>query len=320
MQADQGKVQRSFALDAHLAFPDADDGLLRLDDFARFSETEVRNERFFEVPAGYDPVVTDVADGIQFPSALQTETEANDTVHVKVSEARNRAHALVVFHHWRADAYNGVVAGLLSRLGISVYEMALPYHLSRAVPGVADFNDFVSPNLGKTVRAIRQGVFDGGQVISILKRQGYGKISVMGTSLGSWVAGLVAAHDGSVQKAALLLAGGDAARAIWSARTTRHIKAVIDTELSLHDLERAWAVLNVENYVGKMARPNFEAKFILGNRDPAIIPEISRSLIDAMNDVGVTVDVSWLNCGHASLSRLPYSAMAAYQLVRFLRR
>jgi hypothetical protein len=57
-------------------------------------------------------------------------------------------------------------------------------------------------------------------------------------SLGSWVAGLIAAHDPAVRRAALLLSAGSLADMVWTGRATRHIRASLDVEVGLADLRR----------------------------------------------------------------------------------
>ena len=46
------------------------------------------------------------------------------------------------------------------------------------------------------------------KLIRWLKGEGYRKIAVLGMSLGSWIAGLIAAHDLAVSKASLFLTAG----------------------------------------------------------------------------------------------------------------
>lgn len=101
----------------------------------------------------------------------------------------------------------------------------------------------------------------------------------MGVSLGSWVAGLVTAHDAAVTRAAFLLCRGNAADAVWNGRSTRLVRESIETEINLENLRKAWAPINLENYANKLARPNLQLLCILGRRDNVILPENSESYI-----------------------------------------
>ena len=108
---------------------------------------------------------------------------------------------LVVFHHWNARARNSQLARFLSRRGITVVEIAMPYHFERSRPGSTYADYMLSPNIGRTIQSIRQAVLDGRKLVHWLKSEGYGEVSVLGMSLGSWVGGLIAAHDPAVSKA-----------------------------------------------------------------------------------------------------------------------
>ena len=43
-------------------------------------------------------------------------------------------HAVVVFHHWNAESRNAQLARLLAWFGLTVVEIAMPYHLERKDP------------------------------------------------------------------------------------------------------------------------------------------------------------------------------------------
>ena len=57
-------------------------------------------------------------------------------------------------------------------------------------------------------------------------------------SLVSWIAGLIAAHDPSVAKAALFLKAGSLADMVWTGRATRLIRNSLEPEIELTDLRR----------------------------------------------------------------------------------
>ncbi|MGA9658860.1 MAG: hypothetical protein WBQ60_07145, partial [Asticcacaulis sp.] len=115
----------------------------------------------------------------------------------------------------------------------------------------------------RMVQAVRQAVWDGRKLILWLKCEGYQDVSVLGMCLGSWVAGLVAAHEPAVARASLFLTAGSLAEMVWTGRTTRSIRKSLEPYLSLAQLERAWAPLNLENHADRLARPGLELHVIL---------------------------------------------------------
>ncbi len=198
--------------------------------------------------------------------------------------------------------------------------MALPYHFERRRPSSSHADHMLSPNLGRTIQSVRQAVLDGRKLIRALKNEGYQDISVLGMSLGSWVAGLIAAHDLAVRRAALLLSAGSLADMVWTGRATRHIRASLEAEVGLSNLRRAWAPLNLENHADKLARTDLDLQFVFATRDTVVLPELSRQLIAKLKTAGVAPSILELNCGHYSLSLPPYAIRAGLSVSRLLSR
>ncbi len=131
-------------------------------------------------------------------------------------------------------------AKFFSKRGITVVEIAMPYHFERSRPGSAHADYMLSPNFGRTIQSIRQAVWDARKLIRWLKSEGYEDVSVLGMSLGSWGAGLVAAHDLAVSKASLFMTAGSLADMVWSGRATRAIRHSLAPDIQLTYLRRVW--------------------------------------------------------------------------------
>ncbi len=315
-RGEDGKAIERFALGAELAFPGE-----RIDNIREFcarAEQASADPTFFEEHERADHAF-EVSDGwVRFPSGTVTDVAENNIVWAKITKSGSREKALVIFHHWNARSRNAQIAGFFSRRGITVVEIAMPYHFERSRPGSLHADYMLSANLGRTIRAMRQAVFDGRKLIGWLKNEGYREISVLGMSLGSWVAGLIAAHDANVSKASLFLTGGSLADMVWNGRATRSIRSSLEPEIALADLRRAWSPLNLENYVRRLARPDLDLQMILAKRDTVVRPEVSDSLLLALQNAGRRPRPLRLNCGHYSLGKLPYILCAGLSLRRFL--
>jgi dienelactone hydrolase len=240
-------------------------------------------------------------------------------VHAKVTSAGSFDHAVIVFHHWNASSRNAPLARFLARQGLAVVEIAMPHHLERSRPGSSHADYMLSPNLGKTLQSVQQAVVDGRQLIRILQRAGYRRVSVLGISLGSWVAGLAAAHDPAIQKASLLLSAGSLADMVWTGGATQHIRASFEGRIELSELRRAWSPLNLGNYAAQLARPGLDVQFVLAKRDRVVLPALSEEFIHQMQGAGASPHVKRLNCGHYSLSLPPYAISTGLSAGRFFR-
>lgn len=316
-RGEETKKVTAVILDADRAFAGAEN-VCSIEEFCKLAERSAFTPSFFRAPYDSDNHFVRAGDFLNFPSDISTDIEENNLVWAKITESGSRDKALVIFHHWNARSHNRQIAHYFSKRGVTVVEIAMPYHFERSRPG-SDYADYMlSANLGRTVQSLRQAVWDGQKLVRWLKSEGYREISVLGMSLGSWVAGLVAAHDINVSKASLFLTAGSLADMVWTGRATRAIRESLEPEIGLSLLRRAWAPLDLRNYAYSLARPDMDIQIILAKRDKVVLPELSISLLDILYNAGAKPDVLQLNCGHYSLAIPPYILLAGIKLKRFL--
>ncbi|QYA17551.1 dienelactone hydrolase-related enzyme [Rhizobium sp. AB2/73] len=318
-RGDQVKKTTPFVIDADRAFAGAQN-TASLEEFCLLADKAASDPSFFERPSGGVDGFDRTDGWLKFPSDIATDVDENNIVWAKITESASSKKALVIFHHWNADARNAQIATLFSRRGITVIEIAMPYHFERSRPGSLYADYILSANLGRTLQSMRQAVCDGRKVIGWLKSEGYREISVLGMSLGSWVAGLIAAHEPAVSKASLFLTAGSLAEMVWTGRATRSIHESLAPHIELNDLRRAWGPLNLENYAQNLARPDLRLHIVLAKRDTVVLPELSALFMQRLESVGASPDILELNCGHYSLGIPPYILLAGLSLSRFLSR
>lgn len=314
----EGKRAREFEVGGEFAFPshtEPED----LADLIKLSERACSDEDYYAVIRESAPEVELESNFVRFVSDEITDVEVNNRASARLTDSGTRRHAVVVFHHWGAEQRNDVLARILAKFGMTVVELALPYHLERG-RSPSDTDLFVSANLGRTIQSLRQGVLDGQRVVQFLGGQHYENISVLGTSLGSWVAALVAAHTDSVSKAALVLSGGSAADVVWTGRATRLVRESLETNVTLEQLRRAWCTLDLNHYADKLSRPDLQIQFVLAQRDQVIRPEISEEFVSRLRDANANIGIRHVNCGHRSLGRFPHNLFALQAMLSFLRR
>ncbi|CCV09566.1 conserved hypothetical protein [Mesorhizobium metallidurans STM 2683] len=316
-RGEEGKKSTDFALDAELAFPGAKK-ITSIEEFCALADQAVADPAFFDDPNVSDQGFERLDGWLKFPSDISTDVEQNNVVSAKITESGSFDQAMVIFHHWNASSRNRQIANFFSQRGITVVEIAMPYHFERSRPGSVHADYMLSPNLGRTIQSVRQAVLDGRKLIRWLKIEGYREISVLGMSLGSWVAGVLAAHDSAVSKASLFLTAGSLADMVWTGRATRLIRASLEPEIKLTDLRRAWGPLNLENYAHSFARPDLGLHVVLAKRDKVVLPELSERFLQRLKDAGARPNILELNCGHYSLAMPPYILLAGLSLKRFL--
>lgn len=311
------KAITQFELGAALAFPDAPE-ISSLSQFCLRAVDEASRSSFYEEPDKLSTGFERSGSWLTFPSDLSTDVNNNNIVSVKITVADSSRHALIVFHHWNASGRNSRLAQFFAKRGITVAEIALPYHFERSRPGSEHADYMLSANVGRNLQSMRQAVLDGRKLIRWLNEQGYPQISVLGMSLGSWVAGLVAAHDTAVSKASLFLTAGPLADMVWTGRATRSIRKSLSPEMNLSDLRTAWAPVDMGRFAKRFVRPTLDLQIVLAKRDTVVIPELSRQFITKLEGAGVAPRVLELNCGHYSLGAPPFILLAGLSLHKFL--
>lgn len=318
-RGEEGKKTTDLVFDAERAFPGAND-VATIEEFCLLADRAVADPAFFDEPHGSEQGFEKQGGWLKFPSDISTDVEENNVVWAKITESGSFDQALVIFHHWNASARNRQIADFFSRRGITVVEVAMPYHFERSRPGSVRADYMLSANLGRTIQSVRQAVWDGRKLVRWLKSEGYREISVLGMSLGSWVAAIIAAHDRAVTKASLFLTAGSLADMVWTGRATRLIRESLEPEIELTDLRRAWGPLNIENYAHRLARPGLDLHVVLAKRDHVVLSELSERFMQRLEDAGAGPTILKLNCGHYSLGLPPYILLAGFSLRRFLSR
>ena len=149
-----------------------------------------------------------LGDEVSFPSPFKTPHHENNTVRARYFPADQPSNtpkrAVVVLPQWNADPAGHVgLSQLIAKFGISAIRLSLPYHDNRMPPELHRADYIVSANVGRTLQVCRQAVLDTRRTIDWLITQGYEQIGLLGTSLGSCLAMLTAAHDPRISVAAL---------------------------------------------------------------------------------------------------------------------
>src|SRR5581483_5530781 len=213
-----------------------------------FSTREVPDPRLEEKVRGTS------AEFLRFTSPVRTPFPENNLVNARWFPARGRR-AVVLLPHWNSDAisYTGLCR-VLNWLGIAVLRLSMPYHDIRMPAEIRRADYAVSSNIGRTLDAVRQGVIDVRCCFDWLEQQGYNRLGIAGTSLGSCYAFLAAAHDQRIRTAAFNHASTYFADVVWHGQSTRHIREGLETAIDLERLRNLWLAISPMVYFEKFSR------------------------------------------------------------------
>ena len=279
-------------------------------------------------PAGTHAAAKGEAGTLRFPSALVTPHPENNTVVARwfpapgepgVDSAGPRGRAVVVLPQWNSDAEGHIgLSRLLARFGISALRLSLPYHDARMPPELTRADYIVSANVARTVQVCRQAVLDARRAVGWLADQGHERIGILGTSLGSCLALLTAAHEPRIRAEALNHVSPWFADVVWRGLSTRHVREALDDKIGLDELRELWRPINPWSYLDRIR--NTQTLLVYARYDLTFPVDLSRSLIREFNNLDLPHEVVALPCGHYSTGVAPFNVLDAYVLTRFLRK
>jgi len=259
------------------------------------------------------------ADFLRFTSPVVTPYPENNLVNARWFPARGRR-AVVLLPHWNADAisYNSLCQAL-NMLGIAVLRLSLPYHDIRCPAETARADYAVSANIGRTMDAARQGVIDARCCLDWLEAQGYSRLGIVGTSLGSCYAFIATAHDPRIRVAAFNHASTYYADVVWHGQSTRHIREGLEPSVELDDLRRVWRAISPMVYFDKFSRWPRRSLVIYARYDMTFLPEFSEQIVAEFARHHLDHKVVVLPCGHYTMGETPFKYMDGWQIASFLR-
>jgi dienelactone hydrolase len=284
---------------------------------------ETREVQVFSTREIPDPILEKKVRGtyaefLHFTSPVRTPYPENNLANARWFPAKGKS-AVVLLPHWNSDALNyNALCHILNRLGISVLRLSMPYHDIRRPAEIRRADYAVSANIGRTMDACRQAVLDIRCCLDWLEQQGYKRLGITGTSLGSCYAFLAAAHDSRIRVAAFNHVSTYVADVIWHGQSTRHIRQGLERQLDIDRLRALWTAVSPMSYFEQFARWKRKSLIVYAKYDLTFLPEFSRQVVTEFERYGCDHKVAVLPCGHYSMGEAPYKYLDGWHLASFL--
>jgi dienelactone hydrolase len=258
---------------------------------------------------------------LRFTSPVRTPYPENNIVHGQWFPAPGSKKAVVLLPHWNApaDGHNALCRGL-SRLGISALRLSLPYHDYRMPAELQRADYAVSANICRTIDATRQAVIDTRCCFDWLEQQGFERLGIVGTSLGSSYACLASSHDDRIAVNVFNHCSTYVGDVVWTGLSTMHIKQSLEQHIDRDRLREAWIAISPISYLEKFAAKKQKSLFIYAAYDTTFLPEFSRDIVSRIKAHGVDHKVVVLPCGHYTLGQTPFQFLDGYHICSFMKR
>ena len=257
---------------------------------------------------------------LTWTSSITTPSIENNTAYATYFPHDNHRAAVIVLPHWNAKAGTYFdLCKFFNKVGLSALRLTLPYHEERMPPELERADYLVAPNIGRSLQSIRQAVADTRACVAWLKEQGYEKIGVVGTSIGSCVAFLAFVHDKAIDAAVFNHVSGYMADVVWHGLSTYHVRDGIADNIDLEELREYWLPVSPMAYMEKLAaqapRPQ---RYIYTLYDLSFPVELSRDTMRALRRHKIKHSKAAIPCGHYTLGEKPWVYLDGYKIIRYL--
>jgi dienelactone hydrolase len=176
----------------------------------------------------------------------------------------------------------------------------------------------VSANIARTIQVCRQAVLDARRAIAWLAEQGFERIGILGTSLGSCLAMLTTAHEPLISVQALNHVSPRFADVVWRGISTRHVRQGLDGHIDLELLQNLWRPISPSSYFDRVRHAR--TLLVYARYDLTFPVDLSREVVDEFRQRDLQHQVTVLPCGHYSTGSAPFKFLDGYVLTQFLRK
>ena len=256
---------------------------------------------------------------LTFTSSVRSPWPENNTVHAQYFPARRAGPAVVVLPNWNAK-WRGQrrLCQWLQLLGITVLRISMPYHDRRMASGHERADQLVGTNIGLTLQANQQAVRDARQCLRWLEQQGYTRLGILGTSIGSSIGYIAMVHDPAVRASGFFHVSTYFGDVVKAGMTTSHVWEGLRDGVKVEELREFWAPISPMPYVERGMGAGKNCFLVYGKYDPTFLPEFTADMLAALRKNGCEPQTLELHCGHYSLDLPPFSYVAGMRMGAFL--
>jgi dienelactone hydrolase len=250
---------------------------------------------------------------LTFTSGFATPHPENNTVvcryfapnPIKRAKAGSPRRAVVVLAQWNSDPDGHIgLCKILQRLGIASLRISLPYHDARMPPELTRADYIVSSNIVRTLQVCRQAVRDVRLALWWLRDQGYARLGLLGTSLGSCLSYLTTSHEPLVLAQALNHVSPFFGDVVWRGLSTEHVREGLEGHVDIDQLRDLWRPISPWSFIDRLR--DRRTLMVYAKYDLTFPVDLSLKLIEELRTRGIPLEVAVLPCGHYSTGAAPF--------------
>ena len=262
---------------------------------------------------------------VTFDSGFATPHPENNTVvcryflpdPIRKPRLGSPRRAVVVLAQWNSDPDGHIgLCKILQKLGIASLRISLPYHDARRPAELTRADYIVSSNIVRTLQVCRQAVRDVRLALWWLRDQGYERLGLLGTSLGSCLSLLTTCHEPLVNAQALNHVSPFFSDVVWQGLSTEHVRQGLEGHVDADQLRDLWRPISPWSFLDRLH--DKKTLMIYARYDLSFPVDLSLQLINEIGRRGYSLDVRVLPCGHYSTGASPFKYLDGWHLGKFL--
>ncbi|CAN5507680.1 hypothetical protein BH11PLA2_BH11PLA2_08580 [soil metagenome] len=270
-------------------------------------------------PATFDVTVTKKYDlihsnvevyDVTFPSAVKSPYPENNIVYAELFRPKTAAKTPTVIIFDILDGATVVSRGQamwLAQHNITAMAFTMAYYGPRRPAGTK--MRMIMPDIEHSVTAVQQTVLDARRAIQYLATRpdvDTAHLGVVGTSLGSFIGGLVAASEPKITHATLMLGGGDLVNAFYDHPKAKTFRAVNDLlGFGKGQLHKMIDPVDPITYAEQLKTKKL--MLIAASRDDVVPPIAMKKLWEATDRPSIL----WLNATHVGAAAYIFPMMTS---------
>jgi dienelactone hydrolase len=248
---------------------------------------------------------------VRFPSPVASPHRENNTVHAEYfrpKHADGKMPAVVVLDILQGNALVSRGAAMwLAQNGVAAMAITMPYYGPRRP--AEGRHRMLTPDVEQSIANVRQTVLDCRRAVAWLAARpevDADRLGVVGTSLGSFMGGLVAAAEPRVHSACLILGGGGLVDAFYNhPRTQWAMPLLWAAGITREKLSRQIAPVDPLTYADRLK--DKDLLLIGASRDDIVPPAAMARLWEATGKPKII----WLDATHVGAAAHAFTAMNA---------
>jgi len=235
---------------------------------------------------------------LTFPSPVKSDCPENNTVYAEyfVPHGKEKCPAVIVLDIMQGNQLIARGEAMwLAQNGVAAMVVLLPYYNERRP--LNSKLKLVSTDIVRTLDGIRQGVLDCRCAIAWLAARpevDAEKLGMVGTSLGSFLAGLTSANEPRIKNVCMLLGGGGLVDAYYDHPKAKPVTEWIDLVGGKRLVKNLIAPVDPITYAAQLKGKNL--LMIAAKNDEIVPPKAATQLWEATGRQRII----WLDSGHVT--------------------